>query len=172
MVLIGLVKAVRHWRPYLWMRPFVVQTDHYTLKFLLDQRLSTIPQHAWVSKLFANDFSVEYLLGKINTVADALSRCDKDYAMVLALSSLTFALFDDLRREMTELMDDICLLEMIRKGKAADKWSVVNDLTSTSVASMCLPCPPCGWLFLPQLMGRAMRASRRPYIDYELHSTI
>jgi hypothetical protein len=43
--LIGLVKAVRHWRPYLWGRPFVVRTDHYSLKFLLDQRLSTIPQH-------------------------------------------------------------------------------------------------------------------------------
>jgi hypothetical protein len=94
-------------------------------------------------------------------VADALSRCDEDYAMALALSSPTFTLFDDLRREMTELKDDICLLEMIRKGEAADKWSLVNDLTSTSTASTCVPRPPYGRLFLPQLMGRAMRASRR-----------
>jgi hypothetical protein len=43
--LIGLVQAVRHWRPYLWGRPFIVRTDHYALKFMLDQRLSTIPQH-------------------------------------------------------------------------------------------------------------------------------
>ena len=43
--LIGLVQAVRHWRPYLWGRSFVVRTDHYALKFLLDQRLSTIPQN-------------------------------------------------------------------------------------------------------------------------------
>ncbi|XP_066343999.1 uncharacterized mitochondrial protein AtMg00860-like [Miscanthus floridulus] len=41
--LIGLVQAVRHWRPYLWGRPFLVRTDHYSLKFLLDQRLSTVP---------------------------------------------------------------------------------------------------------------------------------
>lgn len=41
--LIGLVKTVRHWRPYLWDRVFVVRTDHYSLKFMLDQRLSTIP---------------------------------------------------------------------------------------------------------------------------------
>jgi hypothetical protein len=27
--LIGLVHAVRHWRPYLWGRRFVVKTDHY-----------------------------------------------------------------------------------------------------------------------------------------------
>jgi hypothetical protein len=34
--LIGLVKAVRHWRPYIWGRAFTVCTDHYSLKFLLD----------------------------------------------------------------------------------------------------------------------------------------
>ena len=43
--LIGLVHAVRHWRPYLWGRRFLVKTDHYSLKYLLDQRLATIPQH-------------------------------------------------------------------------------------------------------------------------------
>jgi hypothetical protein len=43
--LIGLVQVVCHWRPYLWGRSFVVRTDHYALKFLLDQWLSTIPQH-------------------------------------------------------------------------------------------------------------------------------
>ena len=50
--LIGLVKAVRHWRPYLWGRAFTVLTDHWSLKYILDQRLTTIPQHTWVTKLF------------------------------------------------------------------------------------------------------------------------
>jgi hypothetical protein len=35
--LFGLVHAIRHWRPYLWRRRFLVRTDHYSLKFLLDQ---------------------------------------------------------------------------------------------------------------------------------------
>jgi hypothetical protein len=43
--LIGLVLAVRHWRPYLWGHPFLIRTDHYNLKFLLDQKLATNPQH-------------------------------------------------------------------------------------------------------------------------------
>jgi hypothetical protein len=72
--LIGLVQAVRHWRPYLWGRRFVVKTDHYRLKYLLDQRLATIPQHQWVGKLLGFDFSVEYRSGATNVVADALSR--------------------------------------------------------------------------------------------------
>jgi hypothetical protein len=74
--LTGLVQAVRYWRPYLWGRSFVVRTDHYSLKFLLDQRLSTIPQHHWVSKLLGFDFHVEFRPGRQNIVADALSRRD------------------------------------------------------------------------------------------------
>jgi hypothetical protein len=35
--LIGLVKAVHHWRPYLWLKEFVVRTDQFSLKYLLDQ---------------------------------------------------------------------------------------------------------------------------------------
>ncbi|KAK1649459.1 hypothetical protein QYE76_067264 [Lolium multiflorum] len=42
----------------------------------LDQRLSTVPQHQWISKLFGFDFTVEYRPGRLNTVADALSRRD------------------------------------------------------------------------------------------------
>lgn len=41
--LIGLVQAVRHWRPYLWTMEFIVHTDHCSLKHLLDQGLFTIP---------------------------------------------------------------------------------------------------------------------------------
>jgi hypothetical protein len=34
--LIRLVQAVRHWRSYLWGHPFLIKTDHFSLKFLLD----------------------------------------------------------------------------------------------------------------------------------------
>ena len=69
--LIGLVHAVRHWRPYLSGRSFRIRTDHYSLKFLLDQRPSTVMQHQWISKLFGFDFTVEYRPGRLNTVGDA-----------------------------------------------------------------------------------------------------
>ena len=83
--LIGLVQAVRHWRPYLWGHAFVIRTDHYALKFLLDQRLSTIPQNHWVSKLFGYDFQVEYRQGRLNVVADALSRRDGEAPLLATL---------------------------------------------------------------------------------------
>ncbi|XP_066347641.1 uncharacterized protein [Miscanthus floridulus] len=102
--LIGLVQAVRHWRPYLWGRHFLVRIDHYSLKFLLDQRLSTVPQHQWLSKLFGFDFAVEYRLGRLNTVADALSRRDAEAVdatagagAARAISGPSFAFLDAVR---------------------------------------------------------------------------
>jgi hypothetical protein len=88
--LIGLVLAIRHWRPYLWGCRFLIRTDHFSLKFLLDQRLSTIPQHHWVGKLLGFDFSIEYKAGNTNMVADALSHHDIEEAAVLAISRPRF----------------------------------------------------------------------------------
>ena len=98
--LISFVQAVRHWHPYLWGRKFVVRTDHYALKFMLDQRLSTVPQHQWISKLFGFDFSVEYRPGRLNTVADALSRRDQQELPVNTMSTPSFDLFAELRTEI------------------------------------------------------------------------
>jgi hypothetical protein len=69
------------------------------LKYLLDQRLATIPQHHWVGKLLGFDFSVEYKLGATNAVADALSRRDTEGgAELLALSAPFFDFIDRLRQ--------------------------------------------------------------------------
>jgi hypothetical protein len=114
--LIGLVKAVWHWRPYLWTCSFIVCTDHYALKFLLDQRLSTIPQHTWVSKLFGYDFIVEFNPDRTNTVADALSRCNEDQASVHLLSTPTFQLFDDFRKEAASHPNVVKLKQQIEQG--------------------------------------------------------
>jgi hypothetical protein len=95
---IGLVQAVKHWRAYLWSRSFLIKTDHYSLKFLLDQRLSTISQHQWASKLIGFIFHMEYRPGSSNIVVDALSRLDLGGTpMVVALSALALHIFDALR---------------------------------------------------------------------------
>jgi hypothetical protein len=97
--LIGLVQVVRHWCPYLWGRKFVVRTDHFSLKYMLDQRLSTVPQHQWISKLFGFDFKVEYRAGRLNTVADALSRRETTSGSVYTISTPTFQLYKDLQQD-------------------------------------------------------------------------
>jgi len=128
--LIGLVQAVRHWRPYLWGRHFLIRTDHYSLKFLLDQRLSTVPQHQWISKLFGFDFTVEYRPGRLNTVADALSRRDAELdgpqegggAVVSALSGPSFVFIADIRQATTVAADALQLLERLAAGELQGPW--------------------------------------------------
>jgi transposase InsO family protein len=131
--LIGLVQVVRHWRPYLWGRHFSVRTDHYSLKFVLDQRMSTVPQHQWISKLFGFDFSVEYRPGRLNIVVDAMSRRDTEGAVEDAtiaarpISSPTFTLLDDIRRA-TAAAPDGQHLQQIQEGQLATPWRFVNGL--------------------------------------------
>jgi hypothetical protein len=93
-----------------------VKTDHYALKFMLDQRLSTIPQHYWIIKLFGYDFTVEYKLfgydftveyraRKLNTVVDALSRRDSEEALLHSISTPTFQLYSDLKNEISSSLE-------------------------------------------------------------------
>jgi hypothetical protein len=75
------------------------------LKFLLDQRLSTVLQHQWISKLFGFDFTVKCRPGRLNTGADALSGCDAEHGAkedssmgtaMCARSGPSFAFIDDI----------------------------------------------------------------------------
>ncbi|WVZ53447.1 hypothetical protein U9M48_004387 [Paspalum notatum var. saurae] len=126
--LIGLVQAVRHWRPYLWGRTFVIRTDHYSLKYLLDQRLVTILQHHWVSKLLGFDFSVEYRPGRSNVVADALSRRDADDTALFAITGPAFDMFEDLRRATATHPALVVLRDQILDGSRGEPWSVVDGV--------------------------------------------
>jgi len=127
--LIGLVHAVRHWRPYLWGRRFVVKTDHYSLKYLLDQRLATIPQHHWVGKLLGFDFTVEYKPGAANAVADALSRRDTpEEGTLLALSAPRFDFLARLRQLQNTDPGLVALREEIAGGSRGAPWTIVDGL--------------------------------------------
>ena len=114
--LIGLVHAVRHWRPYLWGRHFIVKTDHFSLKYLLDQRLTIIPQHHWVGKLLGFDFEVEYRSGATNTVADALSRRDTEEGELLAVTAPHFDFIERPRQAQAVDLALVAIYEEIRAG--------------------------------------------------------
>jgi hypothetical protein len=119
--LIGLVQA-RHWRPYLWDRKFVVRTDHLSLKYMLDQRLSTVPQHQWISKLFGFDFKVEYRAGRLNTIENALPRRDITSGSVNMISTHTFQLYKDLQQDCASNQECQLLHNQISKGQQGAPW--------------------------------------------------
>ncbi|KAJ8751836.1 hypothetical protein K2173_026032 [Erythroxylum novogranatense] len=72
--MLAVVKSVRKWRPYLLGNSFIVRTDHRSLKFLLEQRITTPAQARWLPKLMGYEYRIEYKKGAENTAADSLSR--------------------------------------------------------------------------------------------------
>jgi hypothetical protein len=59
--------------PYLLGQCFQIKIDHQSLKYFLEQRISSPEQQKWVTKLFGYDYEIIYKKGKDNVVADALS---------------------------------------------------------------------------------------------------
>jgi hypothetical protein len=65
---------------------FQIKTDHQSLKYFLEQRLSSPEQQKWVTKLFGCDYEIIYKKDKDNVVADALSRKYEDEGFLFSLS--------------------------------------------------------------------------------------
>jgi RNase H-like domain found in reverse transcriptase len=72
--ILALLSAVQKWRHYLQGMPFVIKTDHISLKHLLEQRLHHTLQHKGLCKLLGLDYVIQYKKGIENKTADALSR--------------------------------------------------------------------------------------------------
>ena len=86
--MMAILHAIKKWHPYLIGRHFKVKTDHESLKYFLEQRLSSEEQQKWVTKMLGYDFEIIYKKGKDNVVADALSRKDEDVEGMLCAISL------------------------------------------------------------------------------------
>ena len=86
--MLAILMAVKKWESYLMNRHFIVKTYHQSLKYLLEQRITTPTRQAWMAKLMQFDYEIRYKQGKENVVADALSRVHSPELM--ALSSIMF----------------------------------------------------------------------------------
>lgn len=72
--MMAMVHAVTKRRPYLIGHRFQIRTDHRSMKYILEQKISSMEQQCWVSKLLGYDYEVVYKKEVDNVVADALSR--------------------------------------------------------------------------------------------------
>jgi hypothetical protein len=105
--------------------------DNYNLKFLIDQRISTIPQHKWASKLHGFDFRPEYKSNTANVVADTLSWRDTELqAVAFTILAPSYKVFDKLRLEFASEPTLEALCQEIWDGLRGDKWAMVDDLVT------------------------------------------
>jgi hypothetical protein len=71
--MLSILHGVDLWHPYLLSQRFQIKTDHRSLKYFQEQRISSPKQQKWVTKIFGYDYHIIYKKGKENVVADALS---------------------------------------------------------------------------------------------------
>jgi hypothetical protein len=72
--MLAIMHALTKFKQYLVGNKFVVKTDHNSLKYFLEQKDLSERQQKWVTKVHEFDFDIEYVKGKKNIMADALSR--------------------------------------------------------------------------------------------------
>jgi hypothetical protein len=71
---LAILMVVDKWRHYLEQDQFIIQTDHESLTYLLDQKIHTPIQKKGLTKLLGLNYRIRYKKGKENKAADALSR--------------------------------------------------------------------------------------------------
>jgi hypothetical protein len=71
--MLAILHVIDLWCPYLLGQRFQIKTDHQSLKYFLEQRISSPKKQKWVNKLFGYDYEIIYKKGKNNVVVDALS---------------------------------------------------------------------------------------------------
>ena len=86
--MLAILHALKKWRPYLMGGHFKVKTDHDSLKYFLEQRLSSQEQQKLVTKMLGYDFQIIYKKGKKDVVADAISRMAEDVEAFLCTVSI------------------------------------------------------------------------------------
>jgi hypothetical protein len=127
--MMAILHALKKWHPYLIGRHFKVKIDHDSLKYLLEQRLSSEEQQKWVTKILGYDFEIIYKKGKQNVVADALSRKDEDVeALLYAISIIQPDWIIEARDEWKNDEKVWTLIERLQQDSgASDTFTWKND---------------------------------------------
>lgn len=122
--LFDIVEDIYKWRQYLVGRRFTIQTDHRSLKELMQQVVQTSLQQKYVRKLVGFDFDIEYKPGTSNIVADALSQVFEDdaesIASLMALSQPVVGLLAELKRENDHLNELCQIHRRLNQGETLD----------------------------------------------------
>ena len=80
----------------------MIKTDHFSLKYLMEQKITTAFQGKWLSKLMGFDYEICYKKGKENVVADGLSKVTSAQLMALTLSEISSNLLEQIKKSWVD----------------------------------------------------------------------
>ena len=126
--LAAVIFALKSWRHYLYGAKCRIFTDHQSLKYVFTQRELNLRQRRWLELMKDYDLEIQYLAGKANVVADALSR---KRAVNLA-ENITQS--EELIREMRQMNLGVCVsLEWIQRQSTTEEIPTDNLLTLAAI---------------------------------------
>jgi len=124
--MLAILLAITKWKQYLWGRSFKIRTDHVSLKYLLDQKISSPSQHLWLTKLLRFDYKIEFCKGRENVAANAFSGITNNELNALALSRISTPLIADIKKSWEEDNKIQSIIQDLMKDLATYphyKWS-------------------------------------------------
>ncbi|GKG09985.1 putative reverse transcriptase domain-containing protein, partial [Tanacetum coccineum] len=96
----AVVFALKIWRHYLYGTKYTVFIDHKSLQKILDQKELNMRQCHWLELLSDYDCEIRYHPRKVNVVADALSRKERNKPLRVRALVMTIGL--DLPKQILE----------------------------------------------------------------------
>lgn len=87
--LLAVIQALEKWKGHMLDKHFQIKSNHFSLKYLLELRISTPSQMKWLAKLMGFDYEILYKKRRENKVADALSRVDTSAQLMQMLTTVT-----------------------------------------------------------------------------------
>jgi hypothetical protein len=141
--LYALVHVLETWQHYLWLKEFVIHSDHESLKHIRGQAKLNKRHAKWVEFIETFPYIIKHKKGKKNVIVDALFRC---YTMLSQLDHTFFGL-----KSIKELyamdVDFKGAYENCREGRTWNKY-VLQDGLLYRANKLCIPASFVRLLFL------------------------
>jgi hypothetical protein len=146
--LYDLVHVLETWQHYLWLKEFVIHSDHESLKHIRGQAKLNKRHAKWVEFIGTFPYIIKHKKGKENVIADALSR---RYTMLSQLDHKFFGLesFKELYATDIDFKD---AYNNCREGRMSNKY-VLQDGLLYRANKLCVLPSSVHLLFLQETHG-------------------
>ncbi|GKE97592.1 putative reverse transcriptase domain-containing protein, partial [Tanacetum coccineum] len=108
----AVVFSLKLWRHYLYGTKCTVLMDHKSLQHILNQKKLNMRQRRWLELLSNYDCEIRYHPGKVNVVADALSRKEREPPLRVQALVMTIGL--NLPKQILDAQTEVQKLENIK----------------------------------------------------------
>jgi hypothetical protein len=146
--LYALVRVLETWQHYLWLKEFVIHSDHESLKHIRGQAKLNKHHAKWVEFIETFPYIFKHKKGKENVIVDALSR---RYTMLSQLDHKFFGL-ESIKELYAMDIDFKDAYENYREERTWNKY-VLQDGPLYRANELCVPASSVRLLFLQEAHG-------------------